>query len=251
MQLELRRDPTALAKVAWSFYRQSRAIRSFLQSNNSVSRPNYLRIIALASIDILLTLPSGIVNLVLGVVAALHGNPFPVYWGWDLLHTNWEPISVPYEAMAGQGTFNLVQNYFINWNSQLLAFAIFGLFGLTSEARASYWRIVCVVGAWSGWSPAPPARSKDASLGEIEFGARQHDSESSEVDIETGCDHDLVLQRKAQLNFLRRPCPSSFGNVESLAEKCEDGDHTSSRSTARITDSELSGFSSRMPQWQV
>ncbi|VDB95529.1 unnamed protein product [Peniophora sp. CBMAI 1063] len=64
--------------VARMFHRHSRDIDHFLQSNNSVSRTNYFRILALASIDILLTLPFGVATMVLAVKATLLANvPFP------------------------------------------------------------------------------------------------------------------------------------------------------------------------------
>ena len=52
----------SLARVARIFYRQNRDVNDFLRSNSSVSRINYFRLLALASIDTLLTLPLGIVT---------------------------------------------------------------------------------------------------------------------------------------------------------------------------------------------
>ena len=52
------------------FYRQGRDTNHFLNSNGSVSRTNYLRVLAVASIDILLTLPTGVTNLVLVVLGS-------------------------------------------------------------------------------------------------------------------------------------------------------------------------------------
>ena len=66
-----------LVKTIKIFHRHSREINSFLQSNNSVSRTNYYRIFMLASIDISLTLPIGIINIALALVAESVGyRPF-------------------------------------------------------------------------------------------------------------------------------------------------------------------------------
>ncbi|KZV71174.1 fungal pheromone STE3G-protein-coupled receptor, partial [Peniophora sp. CONT] len=138
-------------KVVRTYYRQRRDIDSFLCSNSSVSRTNYLRILVLASIDILLTLPVGIVNIALEIVSALSTNNFPFYPGWTFLHTDWKPVSFFYAELQAEGTASLAQFYFANWTSPVLAFVIFGLFGATPEARASYWRIICTVGGWFGW----------------------------------------------------------------------------------------------------
>ncbi|KZV71179.1 STE3-domain-containing protein [Peniophora sp. CONT] len=108
-------------KVARTYHRQRKDIHSFLRSNPSTMCTNYVRILVLASIDILITLPIGI-------------------------------------------------QYFLRWSSPVLAFIIFGLFGVTSEARTSYWRIVCTIGGWFGWRPTSRACNGRTSLGEIEFG---------------------------------------------------------------------------------
>ncbi|KZV72307.1 STE3-domain-containing protein [Peniophora sp. CONT] len=173
-------------KVVRMFYRQSRDIRSFLNSNDSVSRTNYLRIIALASIDIILTFPLGVVNIVLHITSILAqpGLSLPFYWGWDFVHSDWEPVSFTYADIRAYGAATLAQYYVSRWTSPILAFSIFGLLGLTSEARASYWRTICIVGGWFGWKPNPRVREGRTTLGEIEFGARPQ--ETSLGDMEMG-----------------------------------------------------------------
>ncbi|VDC00863.1 unnamed protein product [Peniophora sp. CBMAI 1063] len=154
------------------FYRQSREVNHFLQSNTSVSRTNYFRVLALASIDILLTMPVGIATVVLAVEDSLALGPIPFYFGWTYDHTGpgWQPESYSYAEMVSDGTFNVANIYFTRWTSPVLAFAIFGLFGVTPEARASYWHIICKVGGWFGWKPTPRARRARSSLGDMEFG---------------------------------------------------------------------------------
>ncbi|KZV71177.1 STE3-domain-containing protein [Peniophora sp. CONT] len=171
-------------KVARTYYRQRRDIDSFLRSNSSVSRTNYLRILALASIDIFFTLPIGVVNIVLEILGPLSAITSPFYLGWTFLHTDWEPEGYSDASLQADGTATLAQAYFAQWSSPVLAFAIFGLFGITPEARASYWRIIWTVGGWFGWKPTPRARSGQASLGEIEFGGRPQDA--SGYDLEMG-----------------------------------------------------------------
>ena len=154
-----------LAAVARTLHRQRKEVNDFLQSNDSVSRTNYFRILALASIDILLTLPFGIASIALAVsdeLSAPAGLPF--YFGWTRDHTEWEPVGYSYAGMVAQGKSSVAQLYFTHWTSPILAFAIFGLFGVTSEARASYWRIICTMGGWLGWKPTPPQASRARSL---------------------------------------------------------------------------------------
>ncbi|KZV65953.1 STE3-domain-containing protein [Peniophora sp. CONT] len=166
-------------KVARIFYRQSRDINHFLQSNDSVTRTNYMRILILASIDVILTLPIGIATIVLNVVDSFtSGSGFPFYRGWTYDHADWEPESFSYEDLVAAGTSSVASLYFVQWTSPALAFAIFGLFGVTSEARASYWRIICTVCGWFGWKPTPRTRKARPPMGDsIEFGEGPMDLE--------------------------------------------------------------------------
>lgn len=124
--------------VARVFYRQGRDTNHFLNSNDLVTRTSYLRVLAVASIDILLTLPIGVTNLILGALAAPHTVTF--YPGWEAVHSHWNPVSESYAEFLEGGTFNVARTYFTRWTSPVLAFAIFALFGLTAQARATYCR---------------------------------------------------------------------------------------------------------------
>ena len=57
----------------------------------------YFRVLALASLDIILTLPFGIVNIVLTIVSA-PSSPFGLtfYPGWTNVHANWDPVGFSY-----------------------------------------------------------------------------------------------------------------------------------------------------------
>lgn len=132
----------AIARIAWYLYRQGRIMNHFLQSNGSLSRANYYRIIILASADILFTLPIGIVSIALAVKQSLALGPLPFYFGWTWDHTDWEPEAYSYAELVSGGTNSIAQQYFSQWTSPILAFIIFGLFGVTSEARTTYWQAI-------------------------------------------------------------------------------------------------------------
>jgi hypothetical protein len=147
-----------------------------LQSNGSVNRGHYLRILALACIDILLTLPLGVISVTIELLLDIHddtpGLPFRFYNGWVPVHSNWGPIAVSYPEIMGTGVWNFANVYFSYWTSPILAIAIFALFGLTSEARATYWREFCTVAKHFGWTP-PALNHEHKTLGEIQFVAQQ------------------------------------------------------------------------------
>ncbi|VDC02199.1 unnamed protein product [Peniophora sp. CBMAI 1063] len=154
------------------FYRHSRDINDFCQSDDSVARTNYMRILALASIDVLFTLPIGAVTIVLSVKDALSFGPVPFYYGWAFDHSDWQPESISYARLVSEGTADTAAFYFNQWSSPVLAFAIFALFGVTSEARASYWQLIGTIGRRFGWNPTPRTRKALPSLGDMEFGER-------------------------------------------------------------------------------
>ena len=136
-----------------------------------MSRTNYYRIFALASIDIALTLPIGIANIALTAAGSVaQAGHLPFYRGWTFVHTDWEPVSYSYEELIEAGTTSVASQYFAYWTSPILAFAIFGLFGVDKEARASYWRVIRTVLGWFGWTPTSLPGAAHSALQAMEFG---------------------------------------------------------------------------------
>ena len=149
-----------------------------------MSRTNYYRIFALASIDVALTLPIGITNVVLysAQTVAQIGH-FPFYRGWTAVHTDWEPVSFSYEEIIKVGPSNVAQLQFSHWTSPILSFVIFGLFGVTKEARASYRRTLRTVLGWFGWTPAFLSGAAHSTFQAMEFGERP---QSTSIDPDNG-----------------------------------------------------------------
>ena len=125
------------AKVVYTFYRHNRDVSRFLNSDNTVSRATYFRVLALASIDILITLPFGITSLVLIVLSAAPSD-VPFYPGsWDYVHSDWAPYNSSYAEMTSD-SLSAGAVFFTQWTPPFLALVAFGLFGLTGEAIESY-----------------------------------------------------------------------------------------------------------------
>ncbi|KZV67685.1 STE3-domain-containing protein [Peniophora sp. CONT] len=137
-------------KVVWIFYRQSRDMSDFFlrsNSNSSTSRSGYLRLFALASVDMLATFPVGIVNVALVIVRNLDSRrSLPFYDGWTATHRNWAPHSSPYSDVLAKGRSGLAQFYFSNWVTPVLSLIIFALFGTTLNARKAYMTVLCWFG---------------------------------------------------------------------------------------------------------
>ena len=171
--------------------RQRRAVNSFLSSTNSIDRISYLRVIALASVDISLTLPMNVASLVLRIITLVEANSPPFYLGWSALHANLKPIRVPYALLQEKGYANLVHVYFSYWTSPVFGLVIFGLFGLTEEVRESYWSIFDAIRNRLGCKRASTARDECPTLGEIEFRPQLQDPDVPGFNSGPRCVHAM------------------------------------------------------------
>jgi hypothetical protein len=127
------------AKILWVFYKQGKSMNEFLSTNSCLSRNNYFRILALGCVDILLTLPIGILSLVIMIQAMLQSpGVFSFYYSGEFTDPNWAPFIVSWAELQGAGFWNVFSYYFQRWVSVVLGFAIFALFGMTPAARQSY-----------------------------------------------------------------------------------------------------------------
>ena len=163
------------AKTAHILFHQKIEINRFLRSNDSVTRTNYLRIIAVASIDLLIILPFTLVQfgVLMRQINLELGTP-PFYSGWKAVHSDWAPLTFTFQSWAAGSVFDEFAFYWGDWAAPAQAFIIFALFGVTSEARASYWRAFRTTCGWVGWKlpESPSQRSSGPGLGTIEFGER-------------------------------------------------------------------------------
>jgi hypothetical protein len=173
-------------KILLTFYRQRQAVDSFLSSNGTVSRTIYIRIFLLASLDIFVTLPSGITAIVCLTVAQsfefnFDGDRFPFYSGWKLNHTDWEPFSVPFSRLVSIGSWEVASLYVALWQPVFVGFAVVALFGFTKEARWSYWGTFVAAAKLLGWHSSI-ARDEGARLEmrSIVFAARPGDELSGQ-----------------------------------------------------------------------
>ncbi|KZV72025.1 STE3-domain-containing protein [Peniophora sp. CONT] len=143
-------------RVAKLLYRQSREFEHFLRSNQSISRTHYIRILALASINIFLILSLNLTIFILTVIFNIADYPgaLPFYTGWSHLHTDWSPVGISWVHLEASGGKPIIAaQYLSQWTSVAHSFAIFALFGLTASARASYWGAICTVTGLFGWKP--------------------------------------------------------------------------------------------------
>ena len=123
-------------------YRRRRDVREFLNSNTVINHSQFFRAFAVGLVDIIFTLPSGIIFLVSNILYALEFSPthkIPFYPGWYRTHHPWAPVFVPkssWDSLFWQS----FQIYYQLFQYPLFSLIIFLLFGLTPTARGQYRR---------------------------------------------------------------------------------------------------------------
>ncbi|KAJ7611170.1 pheromone A receptor-domain-containing protein [Roridomyces roridus] len=128
-----------------TIYRQRRNLNSLLQSTGSMSRSSFLRILALGCLDIAITLPISLINLVSFFVTLSGTDSLPAYVGWATNHADFAPVGVPYEDITDT-PWDSFTTYFDYGQYAVLAVAIFALFGTTASARKAYWQSITALG---------------------------------------------------------------------------------------------------------
>ncbi|KAI0316926.1 pheromone A receptor-domain-containing protein [Amylostereum chailletii] len=133
-------------KIIWIFYHHQRDLNRFLHRSTTINRIRYIHILSIACIDILITLPVG----VLGVILQFSDGPFSFWPGWTAIHgDDWGPILLSADEWTADG-WTRFTIYFNQWINAFLAVMFFFLFGLTMEARTKYrrafWAVVRVGG---------------------------------------------------------------------------------------------------------
>ncbi|KAJ7226850.1 pheromone A receptor-domain-containing protein [Mycena pura] len=145
-----------------TLYVRSRRLNDFLQTNGSMSRASYMRILALGCLDIVITLPISIINLVSFFATLTGESSLPAYVGWQANHADFSPFGIPYADLTDT-PWDSFTTYFDYGQYAVLAVAIFALFGLTSSARSAYWSRFSFVCKLVGLKP-PVRRGQSDSV---------------------------------------------------------------------------------------
>jgi len=116
------------------FWKSSRQLREMLGSNKSVSSNRYIRLIALSSVTILISLP---INLYLVYFDACV-IPVSPWISWDDTHAHYSRVAqTPSFIWRSQPVLQTVLEAY-RWLTVLAAFIFFAFFGFAEEARKHY-----------------------------------------------------------------------------------------------------------------
>ena len=124
----------------WTYYRRKQDIEEFFNSDTTISHTRFIRLFIVGLLDILFTLPAGVVSLAIGTLESLQSSPFgiPFYPGWHYTHHPWA-IFVPTSAWTSQFLFLFqFQIYYQGFLYPVFSLIIFLFFGLRPTARGKY-----------------------------------------------------------------------------------------------------------------
>ncbi|KAI0078440.1 STE3-domain-containing protein [Panus rudis PR-1116 ss-1] len=125
------------ARTLWALFRRHREIQALVASMSGISLDRYYRLMVLATVEMLCTVPIGTYDLVLGVQG---------YYPWDGfsdLHLNFDRVSQYPRELVYTG-WGLAATRTL-WYTNGCALIFFALFGFTSEARSFYNRaLLCL-----------------------------------------------------------------------------------------------------------
>ncbi|KAI0309359.1 GPCR fungal pheromone mating factor [Amylostereum chailletii] len=144
--------------ILWLFLKRKRETDQLLQSNPTVPRSTYFRVMTVGCIDVITTLPLSIVTTTRSLLQAIRnadGN-FQFWPGWSAIHDDWTHSQLLVSDWKTD-RWNELAIRSIIWNNVPLSLAYFFLFGLMGEARATYRNIFWAVVRPFRWIPSPPS----------------------------------------------------------------------------------------------
>lgn len=124
-----------------SFLRRRAEFAQFLASNKSLSVSRYLRLMALACVEMMCTVPLSIVFTILNLKA----QPFQPWVSWEDTHSNFSRVLLIPSVIWRQSKLLEVSVECGRWSAPFCAFVFFAFFGFAEESRKNYKKAIMTV----------------------------------------------------------------------------------------------------------
>lgn len=121
-----------------SFLARRTQFTQFLSSNTSLTLSRYIRLMALASTEMLLTTPLASLQMVIG----LTGQPLEPWRSWADTHYNFSRVILVSSVNWRNSGLPAVSLEITRWSAPLCAFVFFLFFGFAEESRRNYRRAI-------------------------------------------------------------------------------------------------------------
>ncbi|KAH7882764.1 pheromone A receptor-domain-containing protein [Phlebopus sp. FC_14] len=133
-----------------AFYYRRAQFNKFLASNTSLNSSRYFRLMALAIIEIMLTIPLASFMIWLNSAA----QPVEPWISWDNTHAEFSRVGQYPSVVWMQNHLLVVAMELTRWFVVVCAFIFFGFFGFAAEARKNYRAAFCAVAKGLGFTHA-------------------------------------------------------------------------------------------------
>ncbi|KAH7869342.1 pheromone receptor [Lentinula edodes] len=140
-----------------TFYIRRLQFTQIVSANSTISPSRYLRLMLLALIDIMCTIPVGIYIIFIG----LDGVPLAPWISWNDTHFDFNRVVLIPSAVWRSNTSNYTAVQINRWLPIVCAFIFFALFGFAEEAMKNYRRAFWFFAMPLGFRPSSEGRSKN------------------------------------------------------------------------------------------
>ncbi|ODO03101.1 hypothetical protein I350_05946 [Cryptococcus amylolentus CBS 6273] len=170
------------------FLRRRLQFQTVLRSSSGLDSRHYLRLMALASVDIIIGLPTTLFTLVVNIQQR---RPYP---SWDWVHLDWSRVELYPASIILTSATETTAVTIPRWHAPLLSFVFFLFFGVSPDAMGEYarwvrWAAKKLPGPWRRETTlpliAPKLGSAIAPIGVDWKEAHIHD------DVDSACFNDL------------------------------------------------------------
>lgn len=137
------------AGIIHELWTHSGQLRVVLPVLPEIDRARYTRVLLIACIDILITLPIGIIVLAESIMQ-IGQDTLPWFPDWSTLHQHWEPqlrLASDWRSDSTQ-KFTI---YFAQYSGPALGLAFVALFGTSADGLKAYQRAFWAVTRTFGW----------------------------------------------------------------------------------------------------
>ena len=118
----------------WSFLQRRAQFSQFMTSNSPLTMSRYLRLMALASVELLCTTPLAIFQIVLNATA----QPLDPWVSWDDTHYDFSRVRAVPAVIWNMNRWSVIGIQFNRWSPPFCALIFFIFFGFAAEARKYY-----------------------------------------------------------------------------------------------------------------
>lgn len=136
-----------------SFFKRNAQFNELLTKNSALTKNRYLRLMALATTELICTTPFASYSIYLNLTA----QPLTPYRGWADLHFNYSRVDQIPAVLWRTSHQTLISLELSRWLVVACAFVFFLYFGFADEARRNYVRVFTVLCTKIGIRSKKPA----------------------------------------------------------------------------------------------